>query len=417
MLNVIELFSGIGSQAKALSRIEIEFRILATCDWDINAIIAYDIIHNGVPNIEEFENLSNDELNERLCKYTLSANGKVAMTEKGKKNLPRNSKMYLLAAIERSNNLIDITSVKYNDLPNQFNVLTYSFPCQDLSNAGFWQGNQGGIDRDANNRSCLLWQVERILYERYNEQDRNPVEMPRFLLMENVIAIKSSRNNANFEEWKRILNDMNYVNKVMDLNALDFGVPQNRRRTFMISVYCGENDNVRNYVENIFEQFDENNFHRRYNINQFTMRDVIKDDYDNQHYLHEALYSNPKATDSRLRIGLKTEMISQDTVYVPTITTKQDRYPNSGLINFNKGGEGRTNFRYLTPRESFILMGFTENDFNALIDNDFETRRNNTFFTRDKLNRMAGNSICVNVLEAIFTLINEINNEIDEILL
>ena len=67
------------------------------------------------------------------------------------------------------------------------------------------------------------------------------------------------------------------------------------------------------------------------------------------------------------------------------------------------------NFRYLTPRECFLFMGFDEDDFQALVDNNFYSRRNTLFFSRDKLNKMAGNSICVNVLESIFEYIDMLN--------
>ena len=66
---------------------------------------------------------------------------------------------------------------------NCFPLLTYSFPCQDLSVAGYWHGNTGGIDRNAHNRSGMLWEIERILKERI--QDNLP--LPKFLLMENVL--------------------------------------------------------------------------------------------------------------------------------------------------------------------------------------------------------------------------------------
>lgn len=410
MLNVIELFSGIGSQAKALSRIGIEYNVLATCDWDINAIIAYDIIHNGTPNIEDYDNLTDEELDDFIIGYSLSADGKSPLSDSAKRALPKLVKIYLLAAIERSNNLVDITNVGFFDLPTSFNVLTYSFPCQDLSHAGFWQGNTGGIDRNANNRSSLLWQVERILKEKFAAGEHP--RMPRFLLMENVSAIRSSRNNKNFEEWKQILKRMNYENKVMDLNALNFGVPQNRKRTFMISVYCGANERIRRYVNRIFDEFDEFDFHSRYEQNRFTMKNVIKNDYENEEYFNEALNSNPRATVSRIRIRDNTPFIDEETDFVPTVTTKQDRYPNSGLIEFEPVEEDRADFRYLTPRECFLLMGFDEEDYESLIDNNFVVRRNANFFTRDKLNRMAGNSICVNVLESVFRLIDEMNNVI-----
>ena len=54
MFKVIETFSGIGSQAKALENIGIKHKILCTVDWDINAIIAYDLIHNGKQDLEKY---------------------------------------------------------------------------------------------------------------------------------------------------------------------------------------------------------------------------------------------------------------------------------------------------------------------------------------------------------------------------
>ena len=75
MLRVVESFSGIGSQVKALKNIGVEHEIVATIDWDINAIIAYDIIHNGKPNLQEYKTLSKNELVEILKKYKLSSNG------------------------------------------------------------------------------------------------------------------------------------------------------------------------------------------------------------------------------------------------------------------------------------------------------------------------------------------------------
>ena len=54
-------------------------------------------------------------------------------------------------------------------------------------------------------------------------------------------------------------------------------------------------------------------------------------------------------------------------------------------------------------------MGFDEDDFQALVDNNFYSRRNTLFFSRDKLNKMAGNSICVNVLESMFEYIDMLN--------
>ncbi len=79
---------------------------------------------------------------------------------------------------------------------------------------------------------ALLWEVERILYE-LNEADR---PLPKFLLLENVPSINSSRHRDNFDEWKSVLEELGYYNKFYILNARNFGVPQNRPRAYMLSV-------------------------------------------------------------------------------------------------------------------------------------------------------------------------------------
>ena len=78
------------------------------------------------------------------------------------------------------------------------------------------------------------------------------------------------------------------------------------------------------------------------------------------------------------------------------------RNPNSGNLYFDSGIEGRGKFRYLTPRECFLFMGFTDEDFDNVIKNNPEIHKNSKLFPRDKLIRMAGNSIPVKLLEGIF---------------
>ena len=143
MFKVIETFSGIGSQAKALNNIGVEHEILYTADWDINAIIAYDLIHNGKQDLKKYEKLSKEEITSRLSKYTLSMNGKKPATQKAIQSLKYDVAIRLLDSIERTNNLVSITDIKGEQLPEDIDLLTYSFPCQDLSIAGFWHGNKG----------------------------------------------------------------------------------------------------------------------------------------------------------------------------------------------------------------------------------------------------------------------------------
>src|SRR5699024_5570640 len=119
---------------------------------------------------------------------------------------------------------IDVSSVKAQNMPDDIDVLTYSFPCQDLSVSSYWHKNFSGIDPTANNRSGLLWQVERLLKDYCNTGKK----LPKFLLMENVSAILSKRHIGNFNIWKNFLENLGYYNHVYTLNSKNFRIPQNR---------------------------------------------------------------------------------------------------------------------------------------------------------------------------------------------
>lgn len=409
-MNVVELFSGIGAQARALEKIGVDFDIIATCDWDINAIIAYDIIHNGKDIDNFYTNYTDEQIDNLIKDIRISITGKTLMTENGKSRMPRKLKDRLLYAIYRTNNLINIENVSGCELGEDITIMTYSFPCQDLSLAGNWHNNKGGIDRNCGNRSSLLWEVERILYERRDFH----MSLPRFLLMENVSAILTHKHLHNFQEWQTNLGNLGYVNKVLTLDARNFGVPQMRRRTYMLSVLVDDLEtDIYRQVINFLNEINEENISNRYPRENFTIANVLKKDYTNMQYLKEAKASNPNKTDSRIEIEKRNIKVDENTLFVPTITTKQDRNPNSGLVDFELNDKNKMGFRYLTPRECFMLMGFDEQDYQKIINSDFRINKSRNFFTRDKLYRMAGNSICVNVLESIFEMINDINNIVE----
>ena len=106
MLRVVEAFSGIGSQAKALERIGIDFEIVNTIEWDLNAIYAYDLIHNGRQNLEKYNELSKDDLVSILGKFSLSGDGKKPIKENGLRVMSIEGLKRILCAIERSKDLI-----------------------------------------------------------------------------------------------------------------------------------------------------------------------------------------------------------------------------------------------------------------------------------------------------------------------
>lgn len=167
MLKVVELFSGYGSQRMSLERIGLEHEVLAIAEIDKFAIKSYEAIHGKTKNLGDVS-------------------------------------------------LIDVSDVPKHDL------LTYSFPCQDISLAGL----QGGLDKNSNTRSSLLWECKRIIEH----------HKPKYLLMENVPNLVQGKHKKNFDLWCKKLEELGYTNYWKRLNSKNYGVPQNRLRVFMISI-------------------------------------------------------------------------------------------------------------------------------------------------------------------------------------
>lgn len=414
MFRVIETFSGIGSQAKALNNIGQNYEIVNTADWDINAILAYCMIHKGKIDIDKYKNVSDSAIIEFLKGFTLSADGKKAMNEKSFLRLPMEVKRMLYSAIKETKNLVSITDVKGCDIPESIDLFTYSFPCQDLSLCGCWHGNKSGIARNAHNRSGMLWEVERILLEMH-EAGRN---LPRFLVMENVCNILSKPHEKDFGDWKTTLNELGYYNKIYRLNAKNFGIPQKRERAYMISVLCNNDAEMISKVDKYFKENDLEDVNVADDIKrrEIMLKDILCLDYkNNPDYKKEADASKPNDTPSRQKIFEDNDMLYDgkkiNEIFVNTVTTKQDRNPNSGLITYKNYARGKVKWRYLTPRECFKLMGFEEKDFELVISNNPQITKSRKLYSTEKLIKMAGNSIVVDVLEAIFKQIMYINKE------
>lgn len=417
--NLVELFSGIGSQAKALKNLGLEVNTVGTCEWDIQALCAYDAIHNSAEVPESISTLSKEEIYDRIKNYTLSNDGKVPMDKKILHSYSKPILERILVAIERSNNFVDVSALTGEHIPSDIDILTYSFPCQDLSNVGAFHGYNKGIDKNSGSRSSLLWQVGRIL----TEMKTAGKELPRYLLMENVPSLLAERHKGNFDEWIEDLRELGYYSKYFPLNSFDFGLPQNRPRLLMISVFVGKDQEKlaiaeeflgNKNPEEIVKDYKSSGYYREYKV-----KDMLRTDYSQTKIFEEACACNPNRTESRKRIWeenpqiiMKNGMLNPDFDRVRTITTKQDRNPNSGNLYFDSGIDGRSKFRYLTPRECLLFMGFTDEDYENIIKNNPE-HHNTTLFPRDKIIRMAGNSIPVKLLEGIFWQIKLLDEKLN----
>ncbi|MBQ3419415.1 MAG: DNA (cytosine-5-)-methyltransferase [Erysipelotrichaceae bacterium] len=410
---IVELFSGIGSQASALENIGLNIEVAATCEWDMQAFIAYDCIHNGKNISKEVKGLKKEELIDKLKDYSLSYDGKCVASLKSISSLDVEVLRRIYSSLINTNNLVDISRVNGKQIPDNIDVMTYSFPCQDLSNVGAFHGYTKGIDKGSGSRSSLLWEVGRIL----QEMKKSKKQMPRYLVMENVPSLLSNRHRTNFETWKKDLQKLGYISKHFELNAKDFGIPQNRPRLLMMSVYVGKNKNLKNRIENYFNSTSPKSIIEDYKNSTFykdiKVKDLLRTNYSVKKYYLEALDCNPNDTVSRRKIWNENPKIIDESGrltglgFVRTITTKQDRNPNSGNLYFDSKIKGKSKWRYLTPRECLLFMGFKDKDYEALIKNNIKSR-NSTIFPRDKIIRLAGNSIPVKLLEGFFYQIYKI---------
>ena len=421
MYNLVELFSGIGSQAKALKNLGADIYTAGTCEWDLHAFIAYDAIHHSPELPPDVAGMQKEDILKELQVYTLSNSGKEKMEYKVLKSYSVEVLRRIYAAIKRSNNFVDVSSLTGDKMPENIDILTYSFPCQDLSNVGAFHGYNKGIDKDSGSRSSLLWQVGRILQE-MKDRGKN---MPRYLLMENVPTLLAERHKGNFEIWKGDLKKLGYISKHFQLNASDFGLPQNRPRLLMISVFVGDDEAKRKTVEEYFNSKSEKevveDYKKSKHYRKIRIKDLLKIDYTVDKYRREAEECTPNDTVSRQEIWqenpqlvLPGNLINPQYSVIRTITTKQDRNPNSGNLYFDSGIPGRGTFRYLTPRECFLFMGFSNRDFNNVIKRNPEIHKNTKLFPRDKIIRMAGNSIPVKLLEGVFLQIMQLDKILGE---
>ena len=115
----------------------------------------------------------------------------------------------------------DISKIDWNNVPD-FDLFTYSSPCQDFSNAGLQRGGEEG----SGTRSSLLWRCRRAIVQK----------RPKYLLLENVKALVSKKFLPLFGKWLKSLEDYGYYTNWQVLNTKDYGVPQNRERVFAFSI-------------------------------------------------------------------------------------------------------------------------------------------------------------------------------------
>lgn len=157
----------------------------------------------------------------------------------------------------------DISKIDWEKVPD-FDLFTMSSPCQDFSQAGLQMGGAEG----SGTRSSLLWECRRAIAEK----------RPKYILFENVEALVQDKFIKYFNKWRSELESYGYDNYAKVINAADCGVPQNRRRIFMLSI---RNDG----------RTTDFHFPRKKKLEK-RLKDVLESDVDEKYYLNDGLLSD-----------------------------------------------------------------------------------------------------------------------------
>ena len=238
-MKVLSLFSGIGAFERALENLNIPHEIVAYCEIDKYASKAYSILHN----------------------------------------------------VDESLNLHDVTTVDCSKLPKDIGLVTYGFPCQDISVCGKKLGleHQGEVTR-----SGLVWEAHRIIND----------TKPQIAICENVKNLVGKKFYKDFEVILQNLENMGYNNYWQVLNAKDYGVPQNRERVFIISIR---------------KDVDKGSFvFPKKQILTKCLRDILDDDVEEKYYLSDKMKNYVMATGTK---GFKVEpAINRDVAHALVAT-------------------------------------------------------------------------------------------------
>ena len=266
--------------------------------------------------------------------------------------------------IDEENWYEDIRFIDGTKYKNKVDLLVGGSPCQSFSIIG----KRAGLE-DA--RGTLFYEFARLIDE----------IQPDFFIYENVLGMLTHDKGNTWKHIQEIFESLNYKINVNILNSLDYGIPQNRKRLFVIGF---KNHNV-NYKEPKPIKLTT------------TMKNYLEAKVETKHYLGKKGFefvTNPKYK-NRARVNhdiIQTQKANQqfnwngDFVFEPL-----DKIKNNEKI-MNRAYVGNWNgqigvIRQLSYRECLRLMGFSDS-FKIVVPNV-------------PAYRQIGNSIVVNVLEAI----------------
>lgn len=373
MLRLGTLFSGIGAVEQALIRMNIKHEIVFACDnGDIDIDIELDEekkkIFNMTSKIEKKEYVD-----------------KLYSSKSRKQNYVKQSYIANYKIKEEDFHL-DIRLLDGRDYKNKIDLLVGGSPCQSFSSVGF----RGGLE---DVRGTLFYEYARIIQE----------VQPKVFIYENVRGLTTHDNGNTWKKMKKVFTDTLHYNisEPQVLNAADYGIPQNRRRLFVIGirkdliakefVYPKEIgiENLKFFMQDILEdncKYEENGKNFTYSKkNGSIILKKVPGEVDKKYTL------TPKVRDYVLKSGTKGFKTSTQTdmKIARTLLRTMTQHHRAGVDNYITIYENDKEkvIRSLTERECLRLMGFPDS-FKIVV-------------STQQMMKQAGNSIVVDVMMAV----------------
>lgn len=362
-IKVFEAFAGYGSQRMALRNLGIPYKCVGISEIEGDVLLSYASIHTDFlkhrKNIDDFVPDNKEVMVDYLQSINVPLDYKTFENKAAKLKQDKLKDMYL--ANKLIHNYGDIRNIDPKNLPD-FDLFTYSFPCQDISVAGY----QHGLDEGSGTRSSLLWECCKII----------ETKKPKYLMMENVKNLVGQNHKQNFLSFLDYLEKLGYKNTWQVLNARDYGTPQNRERVFCISI-LGKGEPY---------------FFPKQQVLKRDLYDYLESDVPQSFYLRKG---NPLDSKIDQKVSYCLDANYWKGVTMHEFFEKHKRQIVTDKIDKN----GKYYARLLTPREAWRLMG--------CLDEDFE--KASQIISNTSLYRQAGNSIVVTVLEAVFSQLFNVN--------
>ncbi|MCR4661155.1 MAG: DNA cytosine methyltransferase [Clostridia bacterium] len=359
MLNVASVFSGIGAFEFALKRLGVKHDIVFACD---NGEIDIDYPEIDLNTIKKLKSI--DEKHDFVEALYAS---KTRRTNFVKKSYLENYKINPKRFFE------DIKLLDGTDFKNKVDILVGGSPCQSFSSVG----SQAGLE-DA--RGTLFYEYARLIKE----------IQPKVFIYENVRNLYNHDHKKTWRVIKSVFDSLGYEIHYDILNAADYGVPQIRRRLFVVGFKNSVNFalptpiNLRFTMRQFLETTCSYGNFKKTKSGRISIKEV-PGEIDDKYTLSPLLYNYVM----RGGTGNFYQRPEINLNIARTILKTMGNRHRAGVDNYvsDDFSEDLGHVRMLTEREAHRLMGFTD-DYKIVV-------------SRCQAYKQAGNSIVVDVLMAI----------------